>query len=146
MVVYDPLVNNADGAFEIIFDELSIHSSKAKVKTDFPVEEIIESAGKRYGIPVIHETPVPQKNPAITRLSLDVWIQEERFIKGLDSKSSITAFFTLEEVDSHNIFVRMVYTEESLETLDNFYHLYEIIDLGMKHIAYELTQSRADVK
>ncbi len=128
----------SDERLVILIGEVDVRYPEIKLNPDYPIREIMEAAGDRYRIPLVFERPVPPAAMSTCWLSLDVWITEERFTKELDSKSSVTALFTVKNLSTGETALRLVYSEETAETLDNFHYLYRIIDEGMRRITHEI--------
>lgn len=101
----------------------------------YPLTDILKPLAGRYGFTLT----AAEENEGLREegYSLDVWIKEENFAKGLDFRTSITGTFFLREKRTDRRVFSLSYAEESEETIQSFRHLYHIFDVLFARMAHE---------
>lgn len=113
----------------ILIDGIEVNYSDMARSMEYPIEKILVAIGTKHGL-IMADTE--KKEPD---LLLSLWIREDRFIRNISEETSITAVCTIRDAVTGKEYANLMYTENSAETIENFYHLYSILDICMKRTA-----------
>jgi hypothetical protein len=93
--------------------------------------EAITLAAKKNGLAFSAEQ-------AQASMIMDLWVSEKNFNRDLETLNSISFSATLRDRESGKTVIKIIYTEETADTLVSFYHLYDVADAVCKSIFEKL--------
>lgn len=138
--MFGPFTQSSLNDFVFILDDISVTYADPTFEAEYPLEEIIINIGKKNNLHVMSPGGYRRPAPNVLELSLTIWVKEDKFIKDLTFLRSITAVFTCSDYMNDGTVLRSVYNEESIETVESFYHFYSILDSCIREISHELNK------
>jgi hypothetical protein len=143
---YEPFNHYSLDEFVFYIDDISLEYAEPAIRTEYPLREVLINLGRKHDLRIVLGSESGLSGENKKEYLLSFWLKEDNFVKDLTKLCSITALFTLHTKDSGDLILRGVYTEESVETVESFYHLYTIFDYGLEKITHELKKYREKKK